>query len=259
VSPVLVAVGSLKGSPGVTTLVVVLAAVWPGGPATVLEADCAGGDLGGRCWLPDTPGLASLATGARAGSCLIAEHIARLRCGVPVVVAPASRQAATIAVGLLAESDPRTWASDQAVIADVGRLDPGLPSSALAWTSSVLLIVSGGDEASLLRLADADLPRERAHLVLVGGCAYPVEDVAAAVGLPVAGQVPWDPRAAAVAWGQRPPGTSWTSRGLPAAARALAHHVAAATTTQPPENDGHRAPRSPSTGPLQGRRLGSRT
>ena len=39
-----IALVSAKGSPGVTTTALLLAAVWPGG-ATLLEADPAGGDL----------------------------------------------------------------------------------------------------------------------------------------------------------------------------------------------------------------------
>jgi hypothetical protein len=229
VRQVLVAVGSMKGSPGATTFAVVLAAVWPGGPATMLEADCAGGDIGGRCWLADTPGLAGLASAVRSGRSPLAEYATPLPCGVPVVVAPASRQAATVAVGLLADAEVQAWAADLPVVVDVGRLDPGMPSTGLALAADVLLVLTDGGAASLLRLADTRVPRDRSRLLLVGSCDYCDDDIAEAVGLPVAGHVPRDPRAAAVVWGRRPPNRSWTSRGLPATARALANELDAGT------------------------------
>jgi hypothetical protein len=258
---VLIGIGSVKGSPGVTTLAVVLAATWPGSPATVVEADCAGGDVGGRCWLPDSPGLASLATASRAGGGILAEYSALLPCGVPVVVAPASRQAATIAAGLLAEADCGVWTSDHVVVADLGRLDPGLPNSVLARNAGVLLLVTRGDEASLLRLADGGLPTDTTRLVLVGRCDYSDEEVAASVGLPVAAHLPWDARSASVVWAGRAPGRAWTSRGLPAAARGLAHDLAAATgTTATTSHGGAAVPAYDRLAdPLLGRRAGSRT
>jgi hypothetical protein len=262
---VLIGIGSVKGSPGVTTLAVVLAATWPGGSATVVEADCAGGDVGGRCWLPDSPGLASLATAARTGVSDLAEHAARLPCGVPVVVAPASRQAATIAVGLLAETDSRAWAGDRAVLVDLGRLDPGLPNTTLAQAAGVLLVVARGDEGSLLRLADAGLPADTTRLVLVGGCDYPDEEVTAGIGLPVAARLPWDRRAAEAVWAAQTPARGWTSRGLPAAARALAAALAgdsvvgAGATAATRHDDQAAAEPAPPAGPWDGRRAGSRT
>jgi hypothetical protein len=222
----LVTVGSVKGSPGTTTLAVLLAVTWPGtSPGqrpVVVEADCAGGDLGGRCWLPDSPGLTSLATAARTGHVVLKDHTAQLPCGVDVVVAPASRQASTIAVGLLAETGVGSWLGDRTAIADVGRLDPGAPSSELLDAADAVFVLSRGDEASLLRLSDAALARERTRLVLVGAGTYSSEEITQAVGLSVAAVLPWDPRAAQTVWGRDVPGRAWTKRGLPASVRALA-------------------------------------
>lgn len=222
----LVTVGSVKGSPGATTLAVLLAATWPGtAPGqspVVVEAECAGGDLGGRCWLPDSPGLTSLATATRTGHVVLRDHTAQLSCGVDVVVAPAARQASTIAVGLLAEAGVSSWLGDQTAIADVGRLDSGVPSSEFVKAADVVLVVSRADEASLLRLSDATPDRDTARLVLVGICPYSSEEITEAVGLPVAAVLPWDPRAAQTVWGRGVPGRAWTKRGLPAAVRALA-------------------------------------
>jgi hypothetical protein len=226
----------------VTTLAVLLAATWPTtstepGPL-VLEADCSGGDLGGRYWLPDAPGLTSLATAARSGRVTLRDHVSRLPIGVEVLVAPAARQPATIAVGLLIEPGVDTWLGDNTVIADVGRLDPGAPSNGLVDAADVLVVVSGGDEASLLRLSDAGLPRAKASLVITGDCAYSPDDITRAVGVPVAAVLPWDPRAAQAVWGPGTPGRAWTKRGLPAAVRALGQSLIGTSpaTSAPPKD-----------------------
>ena len=219
----LIAVGSIKGSPGATTLALALAAVWPGQQAVVVEADCAGGDLGGWCWLPDRPGLASLATKARTGTVSLTDHARRLPCGLDAVLAPAGRQAATVAVGLLAEAATTVWAEQRPTILDVGRLEPGSHTAALIDAADALLILTSGDEASLLRLAEANL--SRGSVVLVGHSDYPASEITAAVGLPVTAELPWDARAVRVLRGGRAPGSAWTRRGLPAAVRALTRYL----------------------------------
>ncbi|MGH3603225.1 MAG: chromosome partitioning protein, partial [Pseudonocardiaceae bacterium] len=60
---------SLKGSPGVTTFCVALAAQWSAHTRCVLlECDPSGGDLATRFSLASSPGLVSLAAAARRGS-----------------------------------------------------------------------------------------------------------------------------------------------------------------------------------------------
>jgi hypothetical protein len=218
----LIAVTSTKGSTGVTTLAVALAAVWPNDFPNVVEADCAGGDLGAWHWLPDSPGVATLATQSRTGSVTLDQHMTLLPCGVNVVLAPAARQSATVAVGLLMEASLGLWTKERPTIVDVGRSEPGAPSAAVVDQADVVLVVTRGDEGSLLRVADADLPAGRARLVLVDGSRYTPAEITDRTGLPVAAEVPWDARAADVIAGRRKPGRAWTRRGLPAAARGLA-------------------------------------
>ena len=52
----LIALASVKGSPGVTTTCLALAAAWPARRRLVIEADPAGGDLGPWLGLPRAPG-----------------------------------------------------------------------------------------------------------------------------------------------------------------------------------------------------------
>jgi hypothetical protein len=222
----LIAVASTKGGAGVTSFALALAAVWPGEAAVVIEADCAGGDLGARHWLADSPGVATLATQSRTGSVTLDQHLTRLPCGVDVILAAAGRHPATVAVGLLVEADIGLWAKQRPTIADVGRLEPGAPSAALVERADVLLMVSRGDEGSLLRLADAGPPTGHSRLVLVGHSTYSGTQIAQRTGLDVAVRVPWDMRAAEIVAGQRTARGGWTRRGLPAAARALATSIA---------------------------------
>jgi hypothetical protein len=230
----LVAITSAKGSAGVTTLAVVLAAAWPGDEAPmVVEADCAGGDLGAWYWLPDSPGVATLATQSRTGSVSLEQHLTRLPCGVEVALAPAGRHPATVAVGLLMEAEVGLWAKQRPTLVDVGRLEPGAPSAALVDYADVVLVVARGDEGSLLRLADADLPTGRTRLVLAGGSRYTSAEIAERTGLPVAADLPWDTNAADVVAGRGRVGRGWTRRGLPAAARALAMRLAIPSTVVP--------------------------
>lgn len=231
----LIAVTSIKGIAGVTTLAVVLAAVWPGDDAPILvEADCAGGDLGAWHWLPDSPGVATLATQSRTGSVALDAHLTRLPCGVDAALAPAGRHPATVAVGLLMEADVALWAKERPAIVDVGRLEPGAPSAAVLERADVVLVLARGDEGSLLRLADADLPAGISRLVLVGASRYTHAEIADWTGLQVAAELPWDVRAAAVAAGRRERSQGWTRRGLPAAAHALAAALATPPTATTP-------------------------
>ncbi len=226
----MIAVGSVKGSPGATTLAAALAVVWPGDAAALLvEADCAGGDLGGWHWTPDTPGVASLAAACRTGAVQLGEHVRRLPLGVDVLLGAAARSPATVAVGLLAEADHGLWAKERPTILDVGRLEPDAPSSVLVTKAEVLLLVARGDEASLLRVADAKLPAREVRLVLVGGCRYHHDEITQLTGLPVAASVPWDSYSARVIAGQAVARKGWTRRGLPADARALAAQLTTPT------------------------------
>ncbi|RQW95535.1 MinD/ParA family ATP-binding protein [Micromonospora inaquosa] len=223
----LVAVTSLK-SGGATTVAAALAAVWPE-PACLIEADPAGGDLGGRHRLPDAPGLASLANACRTGQADLTEHATRLPFGVDVVLAAAGRPQASAAIGLLADTEPARWAKERPIVLDVGRLEPGSPALPLLELADMALVVAGGDVLSLLRVSLADIPVRRAGLVTVGPLTHPREDLAGLLPLPLVAAMPWDRHSAEVIAGTRRPRKAWTRVGLPATARALAATLATPT------------------------------
>src|SRR3954469_9876747 len=87
----LIVLSSLKGSPGVTTFTVALAANWPVAlRRLVVECDPAGGDLAQRFGLAASPGLLSLAAAARrpVDADVAWSHAQPLPGGVQVVTGP---------------------------------------------------------------------------------------------------------------------------------------------------------------------------
>ncbi|SCE63843.1 hypothetical protein GA0070216_10140 [Micromonospora matsumotoense] len=229
----LVAVASVK-SGGATTVAATLAAVWPGESALLIEADPAGGDLGGWHRLPDNPGLASLANACRTGQVDLSEHTTRLPFGVDAVLAAAGRPQASAAIGLLADTEPARWAKERPTLVDVGRLEPGSPALPLLELADAVLVVAGGDVLSLLRVALAEIPVERAQLVTVGPLAYARDDLDG-LPMPLVAQLPWDRRSAEVIAGTRRARQAWTRVDLPATARALA--LSLATQAHPAGGD----------------------
>jgi hypothetical protein len=211
----LVVVVSVKGSPGVTTFSVALAARWPAPvQALLIEADPSGGDVETRFSLKSTPGLVSLAAATRrsADPELLWQHAQALPGGLPVVAAPSDADRARAALSALV--DPITGAGilraaanrwETAVIADCGRIDAG---------SAALPIVRSADAMILLTRAHAD---DLAHLarrltsigrwtpspaMLLVGDGYSPTEVARELGVPPLGRIPDDPRGAAVLCGR---------------------------------------------------------
>ncbi|MFJ2959310.1 hypothetical protein [Streptomyces sp. NPDC087270] len=163
----LIAIAADKGSPGVTTTAVALAAVWPR-RVLLAEADPAGGDLVYRSTgahggvLNPNSGLLSLAATARHG--LAAEqlwdHAQPLVGGLDVLVGLAAAEQAAGLAGLwpmlgqafatLAESP--NGAAD--VIADCGRIGPDSPSLELLPHAALVLLVARTEPENLARVRD---------------------------------------------------------------------------------------------------------
>ena len=100
----LVVVVSAKGSPGVSTICLGLAATWPHGwSPVVVEADASGGDVGTWHGLDAEPGLVGLAAASRrtGRADLVWDHARELPGGLPVVIAPAGPEQASAAVDVL--------------------------------------------------------------------------------------------------------------------------------------------------------------
>lgn len=145
----LVAVCADKGSPGVTTASMVLAAVWPRS-VVLVELDPAGGDVAIIAKLESgapvaaSPGLVGLAAASRIRSsdpALVEEYTQTLRGGVRAV--PGLTVAEQTA-GMTALWPPLTQAFRTAsvdVIADLGRLETASPVMGVATAAQVLVVV----------------------------------------------------------------------------------------------------------------------
>lgn len=209
----LVVVGSVKGSPGVTTAALALAAAWPAGQAEadplLVEADPSGGDVAGWYQLRGYPGLLGWAAAARGGPALVDEFVWELAGGVGLVAAPVEAGSARGAVAVLARTGSVPWAaSDRLLVADCGRLDPGSPALPIAGAAGVLAVLVRPVPAELARVAArvGELTgggRRDCVLILAGESAWPTGRVEEAVGLPVVGVLPHHPRAAAGVAGGR--------------------------------------------------------
>lgn len=146
----LVAVGSAKGSPGVTTTARVLASVWPA-DVVLVDGDPAGGDLSllartpSRDALDPERGILSLAADARRGlvTGAIDEHLQQVEGGLDVLCGVTTPDQMTgiapiwpTVAGALA-SLPGTD-----VIVDCGRVAPGSPVLPVVAGADVLLLVA---------------------------------------------------------------------------------------------------------------------
>lgn len=226
---------SAKGSPGVTTTALALAAEWPR-QALLLDADPFGGDvragLGCGEW-PPAAGLAEVVADLRVTGLdeALSRRVHRPAPWAPPVLAGLGcvGQAATLPWTRIGTELARLHGAD--VVADCGRFAQADGVSGLLRTCDALVLLTG----SSLRAARASArvapqlaqelsvrpgdPRVSV-LVLPPGEPYTGREVAEACGLPLLGELPDDPRAAGV-WsdGERP----WRGFGRSALQREIRH------------------------------------
>lgn len=210
----LVAMCSLKGSPGVTTAALGLAAGWPSAEhPVVVECDPAGGDLLGRYRLETAPGLMSLAAAARHREepGLVWQHTQRLPGGLPVVVGPAGADQVRASLAQLAPRGTGVLrlAADRAgivVVADCGRIEPTSLALNVIQEADVMLLLARARDDALAHVAtqwrSAASWSRRPSFVLVGD-GYPTDEVERELGIDVMARIPEDPKGAA-ALGGRP-------------------------------------------------------
>jgi hypothetical protein len=224
----LIVLASDKGSPGVTTTAITLAAVWPR-RALLAELDPTGGDvalrLRGPRGAPLSPevGLISLAVGVRRGVRpeQVFEHVQRLDGGLEVVVGLSAAEQGSGLTGLwgpVGEMLDRTPGVD--VIADCGRLYPGSPAmDVLASAAAVVLVTRPTiDAVAHLRSRASVVQRElerrpgRPPLLFVVVVTSPRDDGSpkqidlvlrqAGLSAPVLGRIALDPKGAGLLTGE---------------------------------------------------------
>jgi len=162
----LIALAADKGSPGVTTSAVALAAVWPR-RALYAECDPHGGDLvyrmpaehGGP--LDPNRGLVSLAVEARRGfdASILPVHTQRLRGGLEILVGLGNADQVHGMTGLwtpLGRAFDRfselPYGAD--VIADCGRIGPDSPTIDLMAQSALVLLVARTEAEYIAHIRD---------------------------------------------------------------------------------------------------------
>jgi hypothetical protein len=195
-----VAVASVR-SCGVTTLTAGLAMVWPAQrQLLVVEADPAGGMLAAASGLPPEPGLVSLAAATRRHDepTVAFEHCQSLPGGTPILCGPPTSERARSALTMLSGLVGRLGELDADVFVDCGRFEPAASNAALFERADLGVLVVRPRLADLHALGAFLQGRNNAltSATLVGPGPYPPAEVADALGLDVAGHLPWDPDAA---------------------------------------------------------------
>lgn len=197
----LIALGSWRGSPGVTTSALALAEAWPQGQDVfVAECDPRGGTLVPRFLMPGPRRLTELAGAARHGGhlSLLAQHAAVAPGGAGVLTAPEDGRQLRAALGALlvpggvleqAAQDPGT-----VILADCGRLQPDVPeTTTLLGLADMLVLTLRPTAEQVLAVSGsrgqlADLHHD-IRLLLVGE-GYASEQVSRLLEMPVLGRLP---------------------------------------------------------------------
>ncbi len=238
----LVCVGSAHGSPGATTTALAIAATWPEHRRCLLvEADPFGGVIAGRYGLGDSPGLSSLAAMARRGldDEVVWQHAQQLPGRIPILVGPPTAEEAHAVLRDLARILVE-WAVAQAevdVIVDCGRIAPGSAMLTAMKAADLVLVVTRPSIDQLrpaaARSAALTSAGVRSGLLLVGDHPYGPDEVAASLGVDVAGVIAWDPRTAAVLTGLRGAVRDLRRSPLVRSAATLAAELVSAPDLQP--------------------------
>jgi MinD-like ATPase involved in chromosome partitioning or flagellar assembly len=218
----MLAFGSIKGSPGVTSTALALAAASADGPEVIVaELDPGGGDIAARFSRPFEPGLLSLAAAARRPGerVRIADHSQQILGDISVLVGPVAGERADAAMRLL--SDRGVWhelqGGETLVLADCGRLDGSSTALPIVEASSALVLVCRRI-LSELQHVHARLPwlrrvAERVGIVLIGEGPYTETEVAESLEVDVLGTLPADTNAARILRGE--PGSQRALTRLP--------------------------------------------
>ena len=155
----IVTLGSIRGSPGVTSWSLLLAAAWPssyGVERVVLEADVSGGVLGARYGLGVDPGVVSLIAALRRSddrTLVVDGHGRRAGDDVWVVPGPETGEQARAVWSGTAEGVAARLAADERVwLVDAGRLDSASPTLSLARRARLSIIVCGSSAEDLVQV-----------------------------------------------------------------------------------------------------------
>jgi MinD-like ATPase involved in chromosome partitioning or flagellar assembly len=197
-----IALGAVKGAPGVSTTTLALASAWPASrDVVVAEADPDGGVLAIRWHLQPEPGMVTLATAIRSGRGALPAHTHVIGAGVRALVAPPAAEQVRAALSVAGDALALAFArGDEDVLADCGRLTTTSPAIAICQHADMTLLMLRPriDEVVVARHRVAALRQVGVDpsLLLVRDGPYQRDEVATAVEAPVIGEIPFDRRAA---------------------------------------------------------------
>jgi hypothetical protein len=204
----LIALASVKGSPGVTTAATALAANWPEGRRVLLvEADPFGGDLAPRYAVAPTGGLSSLFAAARRtlqpGD--VWDHVDHLPGGLPVLFGLGGMHQAVANENAWPIVAHALGALDADVVIDVGRLLPSLGGGVreVLGRADALVVFCPSTLEAIVHLREAlpsltaELQGRSLFLAPTGAPQFSADDIGRTLAIEVLPPMPDDPGAAA--------------------------------------------------------------
>jgi MinD-like ATPase involved in chromosome partitioning or flagellar assembly len=202
-----VTLASIKGSPGVTTAALALAAGWPSGRRVLLvEADPFGGDLAPRHGSTITHGLPSLFAAARRSLApeAVWDHVDHLPGGLPALFGLSGVQGAT--------ANEKAWpvvaaalgGLDADVVVDAGRLLPNFAGGTreILEHSDALVVVCDPTLEGIVHLRAAlpallaEIRNRQLLIVPTASGTYGGSEISATLGVSVGSPLPHDRKAA---------------------------------------------------------------
>ena len=196
---------SVKGAPGTTTLAMAMTSALAHdlGDAALVEADPAGGDLASLLGLALDPGMATLAAASRHQSAWpdVRAHAQALPAGGWALLGSTDpAEAAATIVTLASRLAPSLVAAVPAAVVDCGRWETSSPTGSIlgSVTATAVCMRARVPSIEAVRVRAKDLWEAtggRVGLVVCGHDPYGADQIEAATGLPVVGQVPGDERA----------------------------------------------------------------
>ena len=192
---------SAKGSPGVTSTALALAAR-AGEGAVMVEFDPSGGSI--ECWTgtPHEPGLSRVASSLRRSIDpeAVSIGIRQIPNGIAVVHAPTAGSVAESTIAAIGERLTGAFEDvDTLVVIDAGRWCRSQLTARRIIGCDVIAIVcqptlAGVEAARALVDPIEAVTRQRPVLLLVGERPYTAAEVATATGVDALGWLPWDAR-----------------------------------------------------------------
>ena len=202
-----VALASVKGSPGVTTAATAIAASWPVGRKVLLvEADPFGGDLAPRYGSSVTGGLASLSVAARRTLTpeAVWEHTGELPGGLPVLFGLTNVNQAVANENAWPAIASALAGLDADVVIDAGRLLPDFGGGIrhLLARADIVAVLFAPTLEAIVHLRDmlpslaAEVRDRRLVVVPTATAGYSAAEIGGTLSVGVGPAMPDDPHAA---------------------------------------------------------------